>query len=375
MNSDMSILTIDSSVPNMNSASARTSSVLPTPVGPRKMKAPFGRRGSPRPARARRTALATVSTASSWPLTRSRSASSILSRRADSSSAICVTGMPVHMPTTCAMSSAVTTGLSFPCSACQPCSRCSSLARSCASRSRYSAPSSYCWAAIAHSFSFWTLSIERITSLGGARAGGGVEPVDEQHAMSAVLDLFDDLLEALLELTTVLGASHQRTDVEGEQTLAHQRLGHVARGDALRQAFDDGRLADARLADQGGIVLRAPRQDLHDALDLFEAADDRVELAGTGGRGEVHAQLVDDRRLARLAVRGALALLRVRGRLVQHVDDLRADLVERHAERLEDASGDAFAFADQAQQQMLGADVVVIESPRFVDRELDDLLG
>ena len=209
----------------------------------------------------------------------------------------------------------------------------------------------------------------------GARADEGVELVDEQHAIAAVLDLFDDLLEALLELTTVLGASHQRTDVEGEQTLAHQRLGHVARGDALRQAFDDGRLADARLADQGGIVLRAPRQDLHDALDLFEAADDRVELAGTGGRGEVHAQLVDDRRLARLAVRGALALLRVRGRLVQHVDDLRADLVERHAERLEDASGDAFAFADQAQQQMLGADVVVIESPRFVDRELDDLLG
>src|SRR5678816_4116285 len=52
MNSDMSILTIDSSVPNINSASARTSSVLPTPVGPRKMNAPFGRRGSPRPARA-----------------------------------------------------------------------------------------------------------------------------------------------------------------------------------------------------------------------------------------------------------------------------------------------------------------------------------
>src|ERR671926_123405 len=58
MNSDMSILTIASSLPNMNSASARTSSVLPTPVGPRKVKEPIGRRGSFRPARARDRLLA-----------------------------------------------------------------------------------------------------------------------------------------------------------------------------------------------------------------------------------------------------------------------------------------------------------------------------
>jgi hypothetical protein len=38
---------------NRNSASARASSVLPTPVGPRKMKLPSGRFGSCRPARAR----------------------------------------------------------------------------------------------------------------------------------------------------------------------------------------------------------------------------------------------------------------------------------------------------------------------------------
>ena len=40
-----------------NSASARASSVLPTPVGPRKMKEPMGRLGSCRPARERRTAV------------------------------------------------------------------------------------------------------------------------------------------------------------------------------------------------------------------------------------------------------------------------------------------------------------------------------
>ena len=58
MNSDMSILIRCSSEPNMNSASALASSVLPTPVGPRKMNEPIGRFGFLIPARARRTALA-----------------------------------------------------------------------------------------------------------------------------------------------------------------------------------------------------------------------------------------------------------------------------------------------------------------------------
>ncbi len=53
-----------------NSARARASSVLPTPVGPRKMKEPMGRLGSLRPERARTTASATADTASSWPTTR-----------------------------------------------------------------------------------------------------------------------------------------------------------------------------------------------------------------------------------------------------------------------------------------------------------------
>ena len=60
------------------------------------------------PARARRTAAATASTAASWPTTRLRSRSSILLRRSASPSSIFSTGMPVHFATTAAMSSSVT---------------------------------------------------------------------------------------------------------------------------------------------------------------------------------------------------------------------------------------------------------------------------
>jgi hypothetical protein len=110
MNSLMSILMSASSLPNMNSASARASSVFPTPVGPRKMNEPIGRFGSLSPARARRTALETMPIASSWPMTRPWRASSMWSSRSDSSWAIRVTGMPVHIATTWAISSSSTEG-------------------------------------------------------------------------------------------------------------------------------------------------------------------------------------------------------------------------------------------------------------------------
>ena len=117
-------------------------------------------------------------------------------------------------------------------------------------------------------------------ALGRAGADQRVQLVDEEDAVAAAAQLLDDLLEALLELAAVLRAGDQRADVERQHPLVGERLGHVAAHDALRQALDDGGLADARLADQGGVVLGAAAEDLDDALDLLLAPDDRVELAG-----------------------------------------------------------------------------------------------
>src|SRR5579872_3646997 len=50
-------------------------------------------------------------------------------------------------------------------------------------------------------------------AFGGARADQRVELVNEQDAVAAVLDFLDDLLEALFELATVLGARYERPDV------------------------------------------------------------------------------------------------------------------------------------------------------------------
>ena len=117
-------------------------------------------------------------------------------------------------------------------------------------------------------------------AFGRARADDRVQLVDEQDDLAlGVLDFLEHGLEPLLELAAVLGAGDQRAQVERDDALVLEALGHVAAHDALGQALDDGRLADARLADQHRVVLRPPRQDLDDAADLLVAADDRVELA------------------------------------------------------------------------------------------------
>ena len=111
MNSDISNWIRASSLPNMKRARALVSSVLPTPVGPRNMNEPIGRRGSFNPARARRTALEIAWMASSCPMMRFCRSPSICSNRSDSAWAICITGTPVHIATTSAISSEVTVGL------------------------------------------------------------------------------------------------------------------------------------------------------------------------------------------------------------------------------------------------------------------------
>jgi hypothetical protein len=68
-------------------------------------------------------------------------------------------------------------------------------------------------------------------------------------------------------------------EVERHQLLALERFRHVVIDDAQRQAFGDGGLADAGLADQHGIVLGAAAQHLDGAADLLVAADHRIELA------------------------------------------------------------------------------------------------
>ena len=223
-------------------------------------------------------------------------------------------------------------------------------------------------------------------ALGGTGAHEGVELVDEEDDVAAGADLLEHLLEALLEVAAVAGAGDQRAEVERVELLALEGLGHVVGDDLLGQALDDGGLADAGLADEHGVVLLAPRQHLHHALDLLRAADHRVELLLARLLGEVATELVEHERAGRLAL-GALRAAGARGlagllggparTLVagEELDDLLAHPREVGAELHEHLGGHPLALADQAEEDVLRADVVVAELERLAERQLEDLLG
>ena len=126
------------------------------------------------------------------------------------------------------------------------------------------------------------------------------------------------------------------------------------------------------------------RQHLHDPLGLAGAADDRVELLLAGELGEVAAELVEHER----ARRGLLARCRRRWRRPsrrcraaragvagQQLDDLLAHPGQVGAQLHEHLGGDALALTDEAEQDVLGADVVVAELQRLAQRQLEHLLG
>ncbi len=58
----------------------------------------------------------------------------------------------------------------------------------------------------------------------------------------------------------------------------------------------------------------------------------------------------------------------------EHADDLVADLLRVGVEVEQDPRGDALVLADEAEQDVLGADVVVAEGQRLAQRELQNLL-
>ena len=125
-------------------------------------------------------------------------------------------------------------------------------------------------------------------AFGRARADQRVQLVDEENDFAVrFFDFLEHGLEAVFKLAAIFCAGQHGAEVERDDALVAQALGHVAGDDAAREAFDDGGFAHAGLADQHGIVLGAAAEHLNDAANLFVAADDGVELAAAGEFGEI----------------------------------------------------------------------------------------
>jgi len=99
----------------------------------------------------------------------------------------------------------------------------------------------------------------------GAGADDRVDLVDEEHGAVELLERFDDALEALFEVAAVACAGEERSQIERVDARGLQRVRHLAEMDLPGEAFDDGGLSDAGVADEHRIVFLATRENLDDA--------------------------------------------------------------------------------------------------------------
>ena len=216
--------------------------------------------------------------------------------------------------------------------------------------------------------------------------------VDEEDRVLGAFDFVHHRLDALFKLTAILRPGDHHGEVEYDDPLVAQQLGDFPTDDHLREAFDDRGLAHARFTQQNGIVLLTATENLDHTFDLVRTTDHGIEFVLASQFGEIAAEAVEGRRLAlaRLAAAttsagttSAAAFLSTRAAapfatvhtVAEQVQHFFSYVFEFQPEVHQDLRGHTFLLTDQPQEQVFGADVVVVEVPRLFHRVLDHLLG
>ena len=104
--------------------------------------------------------------------------------------------------------------------------------------------------------------------LGAPRPDEGVQLVQEEDHVPRPGYLRQDVLHPLFELPPVLGAGDHRGQVQGQQALPGQGVGHLAQGHPLGQGLHHGGLAHPGVPQEDGVVLAPAQEDLHQAVEL-----------------------------------------------------------------------------------------------------------
>src|SRR5437764_7031574 len=178
--------------------------------------------------------------------------------------------------------------------------------------------------------------------------------IDENDVLRIVDQLAHDLFQALFELAAIFRAGHNQTNVERKNALVFEERRNFTAHDALRQTFDDGSLADAWFADENRIVLSAATKDLNHALDFIVSSNQRIEPIV----GSVFCQVA--RELEQ--VWNIFAMPRVGAALSRN---LVANSSEPQSSLKQDLRRHRTLFTQKSQQQMLGANVTMLQTIGF----------
>ena len=126
-----------------------------------------------------------------------------------------------------------------------------------------------------------------------------VQFVDKQDDLPFLFrQLVEQCFKTLFELTTELGTSNQRTNIQRQQAFAFEAVRHFAVDDPLGQTFGNRGFTHARFTDQYRVVFGTTLQDLNGAANFIVTTNDRVELAFFGALGQVDGVFIQ--RLTRL---------------------------------------------------------------------------
>ena len=164
-----------------------------------------------------------------------------------------------------------------------------------------------------------------------------------------------------------------------------QHLGHLAADDLARQAFGDGGLADAGIADEQRVVLLAAAQHLDGAQHLGLAPDQRIDAAVLGLLVEVDAVGVERvLRLLLLVAPCPRAWLLVdaahvlglghAGPLGDAVADVLHGVEARHLLLLQEEGGMALALGEDRDQHVGARHLLAARGLHVHDGAVDDAL-
>src|SRR5262249_54397678 len=130
--------------------------------------------------------------------------------------------------------------------------------------------------------------------------------VDEQDRGLGSPHLVHHRLDALFELTAVLGAGDHHGQIEDDDAAVAEQVGDAAIDDRLSETPRHGRLAYPGLSQKYRVVLLTTAEDLDDTLDLICSANDRVKFSLSRQFREIPPKAVECRGF-RLAFGSAFA--------------------------------------------------------------------
>ncbi len=201
------------------------------------------------------------------------------------------------------------------------------------------------------------------TTGGGTGTDDGMDFVDEQDRVAPFLQLGQQSLEALLEITPVLGSRQQGTKIQRIDHARAQHVGHLAIDDALGEPFGNGCLSNPRLPHQQRIVLAPTREDLGNALEFCCATDQWIDTPCARLVIEVGSETLQ--RAGFSAFPGLLVLLAALdttgARVIRDLGNAVSDEIDHIDARdillFQQVDGLAFLFAEQGHQHVGAGDL------------------